>query len=403
MTNPRMFLPWLATGLIALATPGAALAGGFALAEQNPVAGGTAGASTARADDAGAAWYNPAALADDGGLRVGIGVFAALPALHAEAADGSWRTDSESGLSTPPHLNLSYATGPLAFGVAIGIPYGGGAAWPADWAGRNEIISSQLMVVRVAPFVAGRLGPIRLAGGAHVDLGRLQLERNLDFVDTEGDVRIDLSGHTLGVDLSAFYPVSRELDLGLSYRSRSTLDLSGGADFTAPDAFNAKTADQNATAALALPDRLAAGASYRVGPWRVLADLELLWWLVNHDLTIDFENEATPDAVQTNHWHSTVAVRAGAEYQLRRALVLRGGAFVDPSPAPADTLAPSSPDSTRIGATIGLSQRLGHDLTLDLFYEYMHLLTREAHNPESLDARYGGRAQMAGLGLRLQR
>ena len=396
-------LTGLTVALGAIAAPHLATAGGFALTEQNAVAGGTAGASTARADDAGAAWYNPAALADGGGLRLGVGAFAAMPALHAEADDGSWRTNSESDLAVPPHLNASYATGRIAFGLAVGVPYGGGAAWPEEWAGRHEIISSRLQVVRAAPFVAGRLGPVRIAGGVHLDQGRLQIARSLDFVATEGDVRIDLSGQAIGVDVSAFYPVSSSLDLGLAYRSRSTLSLSGGADFTAPDAFDAKTADQHATADLALPDRLAGGGSFRTGPWTVLADLELSWWKVNHELAIDFENDATPDPVQRNQWQSTLALRAGAEYRLRPRTVVRGGGFLDPSPAPAATLAPSSPDSTRIGATVGVSHRLRRDLTLDAFYEYMHLLTRESANPESLDAAYGGRVQLLGLGLRLQR
>ena len=62
----RIFCP-LVTAIAALTLAPHAHAGGFALTEQNAVAGGTAGASTARSDDAGAAWYNPAALADDAG------------------------------------------------------------------------------------------------------------------------------------------------------------------------------------------------------------------------------------------------------------------------------------------------------------------------------------------------
>ena len=34
--------------------------------------------------------------------------------------------------------------------MAIGVPFGGGVAWPADWAGRFEIVSSQLLDGRIA-------------------------------------------------------------------------------------------------------------------------------------------------------------------------------------------------------------------------------------------------------------
>ena len=83
-------------------------------------------------------------------------------------------------------------------------------------------------------------------------------------------------------------------------------------DFTAPDAFDAKTADQHATAELSLPDRVAAGARWKHGRVAVLADLIVNWWKVNDELAIDFENEATPDPVQKNNWQSTLALRAAA-------------------------------------------------------------------------------------------
>ena len=386
---------------VVLAGAGPARAGGFSLSEQNPVAGGTAGAGTARADDAGAAWYNPAALADGGGLRVGIGAMAALPALRVEAADDSWQTDSESGMSTPPHFNFSYSAGEVAVGMAIGVPFGAGSSWPEEWLGRHEIISSELMVVRVAPFVAWGRGPVRVAAGMQANFGRLQIARGLDFVDAEGDVHIDMSGRSYGIDAAAFYKVTDAVDLGVSYKSRSTLSLSGGADFNAPAAFGLKTADQNATAELNLPDRFAAGGAVRAGRWAVLADLEVSWWKVNEQLVIDFENEATPDATQVNNWQSTLALRAGAEYQLLANMVVRAGGFIDPSPALAANLAPSSPDSTRIGATMGMSRRLGSSFSVDLFYEYMHLLGRSSENVESLAADYGGHAQFLGIGLRI--
>lgn len=403
LTLWRSFVVACTVGAAILILAGTAHAGGFSLEEQSPVAGGTGGAGTARPDDAGAAWYNPAALADGAGIRVGVGIMAALPALHASAADQSWETDAESGVSTPPHLFASYARGDFACGLSFGVPYGGGVTWPDDWAGRHEIVSSDLMVFRVAPFVAWRVGRARLSGGAHVNFGRLQLARSLDFVDTEGDVQIDLSGRSVGFDLAGFVTATPKLDLGLSYKSRSTIALAGGADFTAPDAFDAKTADQNASAELRLPDRIAAGARWHSGRVAVLADLVVSWWKVNEELVIDFENDATPDPVQHNNWQSTLGLRAGAEYRVQSATLLRGGAFVDPSPARDQDLAPSSPDSTRVGATVGLSRALTSDVTADLFYEYMHIMARESENPESVEASYGGRAQFLGVGLRLHR
>jgi long-chain fatty acid transport protein len=379
-----------------------ASAGGYALSEQSAVAGGTGGASTARSDDAGAAWYNPAALADGGGLRLGAGFIAARAQLSVTASDGSFSADSEPSLETPPQLHASYASGELAAGIAVGVPFGSGVRWPSDWAGRHEIVASKVIVIRAAPFVAYRLGRVRIAGGIHIDSGRLNVERGLDFIDAEGDVALDLRGWGVGLDLAAFATVGAGVDLGLSYKSRTSMDLSGGADFEAPDEFSMRAVDQEARAALAIPDRIALGAALHRRGWRGFADLELSLWGVNDELVVDFEREATPDARQVNDWRPGFAVRGGAELDLAAATAARAGLLVDLSPAPTSRLAPSSPDSHRLGATAGLSQRLPRSLSLDVFYEYLHLVAREASNPESLAARYSGRAHLVGLGLRWQ-
>ncbi len=392
----------LALGLT-LAAVGTASAGGFSVAEQSAVAGGTAGASTARADDAGAAWYNPAALADGGGVRLGFGMLAAMPTIHAEAMDGAWQTDASSGISMPPQLGASYAAGKLAVGVFVGVPFGGGVAWPEDWAGRHEIISSQIEVFRLAPFVAWRFDRLRVSAGVHADFGRMRIRRSLDFVDTDGDVRIDMDGRSFGFDLAAYYRASPELSLGAAYKSRDTLELEGGADFTAPDAFSMKTADQSVGTRLHLPDRISLGGRWARGKLAVLGDVDVTTWSVYDKLVIDFANAETPDPVQTTAWQTTVGVRAGAEYAVRPATTVRAGAFVDPSPAPSDNLAPSSPDSTRLGGTVGVSHRFRRDLTVDAFYELMMLTGRTSDSMNDLAARYSGHAQLLGVGLRLHR
>lgn len=387
----------------AIALPATASAGGYALSEQSTVAGGTGGASTARADDAGAAWYNPAALADGGGLRVGLGVLAAMPSVHAEAMDGTWQSETESGVSTPPHIYASYAAGDLAYGIAVGVPFGGGVTWPEDWAGRHEIISSKLEVFRAAPFIAWRRGKLRVSGGVHVDAARLRINRSLDFVDTEGDVFLDMDGTGVGVDFSAFYAVSPAVDVGVTYKSRTSIDFAGGANFDAPDAFSAKTTDQLVQTHMTIPDKLTFGARWARDRLAVLADIDVTMWSVNDELVIDFERDETPDPVQTNNWSTTMGLRAGAEYAARDTTLVRAGAFYDPSPASTENLAPSSPDSNRVGFTFGASHRVEEHVTVDAFYEYMHLLGRSSDNMNALEARYGGHAQLVGVGLRVTR
>jgi long-chain fatty acid transport protein len=371
--------------------------------EQSSVAAATGGAGTARSDDPSAAWYNPAALSDRGGWRFGVGLTLAMPTIGAKAPDGSWSAQTHDALLTPPHLYVSQAWKRWATGVAVTVPYGASVEWPGDWAGKFEIVSTELMVFRVSPFVAYRFGDVRIAVGPHVDFGRLKVARKLDFVDTTGDVEIDMNGAGFGADIAMFIRASETVDVGLTYKSRTALSMDGNAKFAAPPAFSAKTPDQGAHADMTLPDRIALGTRWMATPKvALLGDLELNLWGTYDALNIDFQNMSTPDVHQKADWHATVAARAGAEWRAAPDWMVRGGLFVDPTPAPDSTLAPSSPDATRLGGTVGLGWNATQKLAIDGFYEYLSLLGRDAGNQENLAARYDGHAQLFGVGLRWQ-
>jgi long-chain fatty acid transport protein len=383
--------------IVLLLIPATAQAGGLAVGEQNAVSAGTAGAGAARTDDPGAAWHDPAALADDGGWRVGFSLTAARPDVSTTSAAGT--TDSASAWQTPPHLDASYAHDRWAAGVAVGVPFGGGITWPSTWAGATEAVQTQLMDIRTAPFAAYRIGPLRIAAGIHVDAARLQIARNLDFIDTQGDVKLDLAGHGVGVDASAYYAARPDLGIALAYRSRTRIDFDGNANFTAPDAFSEKTPDQHATTSMTMPDQLVLGAAYQLNALTFLGEVEYTRWSVDPDTTVHFEMSQTPDAVQVNGWHNTFTERAGAEYH-GDGFTLRGGAYYDPSPVPTAHLTPSSPDDSRIGITAGASYQLAAAWTADAFAEQMWLLERHTTSVDTMPATFGGSAIVLGAGVR---
>jgi long-chain fatty acid transport protein len=379
-----------------------ARAGGLEVAEQNAVSAATGGAGVARDDDPGAAWHDPAALADSGGLRVGLSLALARPSVEARAADGSWTTDNAAAWQTPPHLDASYAHGAWAGGLALGVPFGGGVTWPQTWPGATQAVQTQLMDVRVAPFVAWRFGALRVAVGAHADFARFQIARSLDFVDTTGSVRMDLTGHGFGVDASAYWAATPALSFGVAYRGATHLALSGPAAFDAPAAFADKTPDQQARTTFDLPDELVVGARYTRGAYAVVADLAYARWSVDPATIVSFASPQTPTAVQMNEWHDTLAARGGVEWRTGRAVV-RGGAAFDQSPVPTAYLGPSAPDGDRVALTAGASWRFATTWSVDAFAEQMWVLRRATTSTDTMPASYGGSAIVLGVGVRWQR
>ncbi len=382
-----------------LLVPALASAGGFEVNQQTAVSAGTGNAGVARDDDPGAAWNNPAALADGKGLRLDFSLIFARPSIEADALDHSWSDSNEGAWATPPHLDVSFAHDRWATGISLGVPFGSGVSWPGDWHGQYEVTSSQIMVFRAAPFFAWSFGQVRASVGVHADFARMQVARDLDFIDTEGDVAIDMDGHGFGLDAAVFYRATPEATFGLAYRSRTSMTLEGGADFTAPDAFSTKIPDQAAKSDLVLPDQIVVGAAYDFGTYKALLDVELAMWSTRETTVIDFVEDATPDVMQHDNWQNAWSVRTGGEWTHGQ-LALRHGLYYDQSPAPSDRLAPTSPDATRIGLTGGASWRFDRTWSADAFLESMWLLRRDTMNQDSLQASYGGRAFLAGVGVR---
>jgi long-chain fatty acid transport protein len=391
-------------GLVAL--PSAARAGGFEVPDQSPVAGGTGGASTARPDDAAAAWYNPAALADGRGFRGSLSLLLAFPTVNAESLERPPEgpvTATNSDVSTPLALHLSYAHDAWALGAYVGVSHGSSVRWPDDWWGRYEALSSTVRVLRVAPFFAYRfreLANLTFSVGVHVDVGSLEIQRALNMIDFQGSSHVLMGGAGVGGDASVFVTPIEQLSLGFTYKSRTYVRMDGDADFTVPDAFTARASDQRAATDFWIPDRFALGAGLHLDALHVYADLGLSLWSVRDRILIEFANEGTADVEQAQQWRDAVDVRAGAEYRVIPEVTVRGGIRYEMAAAPAHTLAPSSPDVDRFGVALGASIDPLPELGFDVHYGYTALLPGVSTSEDAPPARYSGDAHFVGIAVR---
>jgi long-subunit fatty acid transport protein len=375
-------------------------AGGFEVAQQSAVAGGTGHASTARPGDPAAAWFDPAALADDGGLRVALGAAVAAVTVRAEWAEGD--AVSDNALGTPPHLYASWSGHHVLAGVAANTAFAGGARWPDDSALRFESQETSPRFFRVAPFVGGRVGKLQVAGGLHVDTGGLGIRKATDHVTEEGTATIALRATGVGADASVYVAATEALSVGLSWKGRTRLPLAGEVDFDVPAPFAPALPDQTVSADWTLPDRLALGAAWTGASWRVLADVVYTAWSVNDALVLDFADPATDDVTQQNDWRDSVAVRGGGEVDVSWA-TLRLGGYAETAPSPVTTLGPSSPDGPRVGGTLGVGACLSDVFRVDAFGEVLRVLPRTSTAPNGPPAAtYQGLAGVGGLTVALE-
>jgi long-chain fatty acid transport protein len=384
----------------------AAFAGGFEVAQQGAATAGTAHAGTAVVGSAESAWFNPAALADNGGFRLSVGATLAYSRITARSLIGApgepYTTSTNSPIGVPPWLYLSYSRANWAVALSANAPFAGGARWPADGPLRFDAVLTQPQFFRAAGSFAYRFGPIRLGAGLHVDTGSLRIEKATDHVSAEGYATILLRDTGLGGDAYLLANAGKHATIGLTYKSRTRLNLAGEADFDVPAAFASQVPDTAVTAPWMLPDRLTLGFAWTADRWMATVEAGLTLWSVNQQLALDFADPAASDTTQVNAWRDAVALRAGAMAKVHDLVDLRVGAWADGlagAPPPTEYLGPSSPDGTRLGATAGLGIQAHRAVRIDLFAEPLVILRRAATSENLPPASYGGWAFTGGLGL----
>jgi long-chain fatty acid transport protein len=344
----------LAVTVVVAAAP--ALASGFAFYEQGAKASGQSGAWVARADDASANWYNPAALVRLSGreVQLGINYLEVGGDTQFSPAPGA-SFDAVSNTMTPAHFYYSQRINDrVAWGIGLNNPFGLVSEWedvPVTFFSRRAELNTYLL----NPNLAFRLGQLwSVAIGVDYLAADVQEFSHDEIV---GPVSLQGEGDAWGYNFALQFKIS-SFSLAGQYRSSMRPTIEGDITingFTGPDA--AVDVD--------LPGQTMLGAAW-TGKW---VDVELggyyTQWNLFKSLDIRTGNPLT-DVHLTQNWVGTWSCRLGLAFRLDHESKheLRAGAVIDDSPVPTEFLRPSIPDADRTGYSLGygyLSNRWGID------------------------------------------
>lgn len=345
----------LAVTAVVVAAP--ALASGFGFYEQGAKASGQSGAWVARADDASANWYNPAALVRLSGREVQFGI------NYLEVGSDTQFTlapgvsfDAVSNTVTPAHFYYSQRINDrVAWGVGLNNPFGLVSEWedaPVTSFSRRAELNTYLLNPNLA-FRLGQLWSFALG----VDYLAADV-REFSHDEIVGPVSLQGEGDAWGYNFAVQFKISG-LSLAGQYRSSMKPTIEGDITingFTGPDA--AVDVD--------LPGQTMLGAAWTC-KW---VDVELggyyTQWNSFKSLDIRTGNPLT-DVNLTQNWVGTWSYRLGLAFRLDHEMKheLRAGGVIDDSPVPTEFLRPSIPDADRTGFSLGygyLSIRWGIDV-----------------------------------------
>ncbi len=379
-----------------LLAPVHGMAGGFQIGEMATRASGMASAFTAVADDASAAWYNPAGVVfmQGGTLMLGADlIYVPGPSFTSNTSNPSHpaATTAADKFVAVPHGYISYALPDSRLGFSFGLnaPFGLETDWPSDAGNpfRSKSTLSRINMIAVNPSVAYRLGDhIAVAAGLdYFNLFQVNLNNTVQLLKADGD--------GWGGNAAILYRRGA-FSLGVNYRSRVKVNLNGTATSlgTLATVFGAGTS--TGSTSITFPDQVNAGLAYRPDErWLFSLDVDWVNWSTYDQTVIRYDSTtylaalnnlraalggtAITQSVIPHNWRATVAFRAGTEWMLTRDTTLRAGYVFDPTPINEVDFSPSVPGNDRHLFSFGYSHALASASVVDIAYAFVYIVKRK--------------------------
>lgn len=386
MTRARAAL--LVVALLAAPAPAAAQA--WLRWDQSARAMGRGGTAAGAADDAQAAFYDPAGAAWLPGTNVRLDLGAARDGGRFDPF-GAPEVDRAPGLAFLGGAYLTHQISRrLTGGLAVNAPWGSRVEWrdAADFPGRFRATAGRIRAVSTSPILAWRIDSrISAAAGlaltyATLGLSRYEQDPDLSALGGAGPIalartRIDADGIGIGWVAGVHVRPAERVGVGAQVRGRTRIDLDGTANFTdvAPaelradslrgegitigDRLDATYVDQEVRSRLVLPPLAVVGAVWDpIEPVRLSADVQWTGWSAVDRMPLEFPDPTLSDAVPLDY-RDAWAFRVGAEIAHGPTRTIRVGYAHEASPAPAGGVTPLFPDASRdaVSAGLGLAWR----------------------------------------------
>ncbi|MCX8043730.1 MAG: outer membrane protein transport protein [Desulfobacterota bacterium] len=349
--------------------------GGFALYEGSARGNALGGSVIAKANDPAAIFFNPAGITQLPGKQIAMGATIIIPSTHMTTEQ--WGRSEDSKLKwnyfVPPYAYLTYQhSDRLWLGVGVFARFGLGTEFDEDWPGRFNSYNAFVRVVELNPNVAWKVDEkLSVSVGASVARLDLKLESKAPLFDY--DTSLTGNGMGFGYNFGLHYKLVDWVMLGLSYRSKMHLDVSGRADFIRPDWAGRLFRDGKATSTVTLPDELMMGVNFQLRDnLSIELSTILTRWSSFDQMSILFDNDVAGMGRVTKRkdWRDVWRYQIGIEYGVSSWCDLRAGYVYDNGPIPRHTVDYLVPSNDRQLFCVGTGFKW-RAWTIDFSYIYL--------------------------------
>ena len=287
----------------------------------------------------------------------------------------------------------------VVVGFGVYVPSGLGAQWDGEDfevvsaipPARNPNINwmSKIGMVTFSPVLSFKISDnLSIGATFNINYAKFNIamyagasDAPLPVVDL-GQYEETMTGWGYGATIGVLFKPIEKISLGLTYRTASTVKLSGDAYISGmTDLGTALGTTLNDTSdierEISWPMWIAGGVAFEpIDGLTLTGDLQWTQWSTIDVMETTFVDpfwaqmmEASGDDARPMHWEDALQIRVGAEYRIN-ALALRAGYYHDPSPAPDRTLNVLLPIFDFNAITAGFGYSL-NGLDLDFGMEYL--------------------------------
>jgi len=273
---------------------GNAYSGGFQINEHGAKAMAMAGAFVGLADDASAAYFNPAGITQLEGTHIMAGTTFILPSssFTSDGWGGNVTTDMEDALYYPINFYLTHQLNESLFvGLSVNNPYGLGTSWAGDWVGRYVAFESDMRTFFINPVLAYKVsdklsisvGGVFVYGDVTLSSKTLLGVNPATGATTDATTTLEGDGTAFGFTAGVLFTPSDDLQWGITDPAMIQVQhpLYGVLDYPMPNGA--------IVAKFTTPWVLQFGFAYRATEkFTLTADAQLTGWSSFDTLAVDF-------------------------------------------------------------------------------------------------------------------
>lgn len=352
-----------------------------------PEVGTAAAGWSARAQDAGTAFTNPAGMTrlDRSQWLLGVQPLYGNVRFHTdEATYGGNNGGNAVGWLLSGGLYGVYSVTPdIKLGYASAAYFGGPLNYNDNWAGRYFTQTSILQAVNFSFPVAMRVNDwLSLGAGLNIVYGTLEAKTAINTPGLPRDGRIKLKDDDVGYGGNFGILIEPRADtrFGLQYLTKIDLDFS---DRPRLNGLNARLENRLRNAGLlngsvdfgvTLPQMVMFSAYHDVTEQlAILGNIGWQDWSEFGKVSVGLSSFDNPSFTTNGHYQDTWHAALGLQYRLSQPWLLTTGVAYDSSPVNNKDRTVSFPEDRQIRIGLGAQYQWNNDITLGLAYEYENL------------------------------